>query len=63
MIEPWCDVMTSCEDGFCGTCETTVLEGVPEHHDTILSEKERAAGKTMMVCVGRSCTPRLVLDL
>jgi ferredoxin-NADP reductase len=63
VIQDHCEVMTSCEDGFCGTCETRVLEGVPEHHDTILSEKERAAGTTMMVCVGRSCTPRLVLDL
>ncbi|MFD7073283.1 PDR/VanB family oxidoreductase [Nocardioides sp. NPDC059952] len=63
VIEDHCDIMTSCEDGFCGTCETTVLEGVPEHHDTILNEKERASGKTMMVCVGRSKSPRLVLDL
>ncbi|TQL66962.1 ferredoxin-NADP reductase [Nocardioides albertanoniae] len=63
VIEPHCDVMTSCEDGYCGTCETAVLEGTPEHHDTILNEREREAGKTMMVCVGRSKGPRLVLDL
>ena len=56
-------VMSSCEEGFCGTCETVVLEGEPEHHDTILSEKDRAAGKTMMICVGRSKSSRLVLDL
>ncbi|WP_078855607.1 PDR/VanB family oxidoreductase [Streptomyces sp. SCSIO 75703] len=56
-------VMSSCEEGFCGTCETPVLEGVPEHHDTLLSERERERGKTMMICVGRSKTPRLVLDL
>lgn len=63
VIQDHCEVMTSCEDGFCGTCETRVLEGTPEHHDTILNEKEQAAGKTMMVCVGRSKSPRLVLDL
>lgn len=63
VIQDHCEVMTSCEDGFCGTCETRVLEGIPEHHDTILSDKERADGRTMMVCVGRSSTPRLVLDL
>lgn len=63
VIEAHCDVLTSCEDGFCGTCETRVLGGIPEHHDTILTEKERAAGKTMMVCVGRAKSPRLVLDL
>lgn len=57
------DVMTSCEEGFCGTCETKVLEGVPEHHDTILNAAERARGRTMMICVGRACSTRLVLDL
>lgn len=57
------DVMTSCEEGFCGTCETRVLEGAPEHHDTILSDKERASNRTMMICVGRCSSERLVLDL
>ncbi|WP_248963998.1 PDR/VanB family oxidoreductase [Sphaerisporangium perillae] len=57
------EAMSSCEEGYCGTCETRVIEGVPEHHDTILSDKERQAGKTMMICVGRSRTPRLVLDI
>lgn len=56
-------LMTSCEEGYCGTCETAVLEGTPEHHDTILTDKEREAGKTMFVCVGRSKSPKLVLDL
>ena len=55
---PW-----SCEEGFCGSCETTVLEGIPLHHDTILSPSEQAANDRMMICVGRSTTPRLVLDL
>jgi len=53
----------SCEEGYCGSCETRVLEGVPDHRDTILNEEERAAGNIMMVCCGRSRTPRLVLDL
>ncbi|MCO5072965.1 MAG: PDR/VanB family oxidoreductase [Rhizobiaceae bacterium] len=53
----------SCEEGYCGSCETRVLEGVPDHRDTILNEEERAAGDIMMVCCGRSRTPRLVLDL
>ncbi len=56
-------VMTSCEEGFCGTCETKVLGGTPEHHDTILSAAERERGNTMMICVGRACSRRLVLDL
>ncbi|MEU0400626.1 PDR/VanB family oxidoreductase [Streptomyces sp. NPDC006197] len=57
------DVAYSCEEGWCGTCETKVLAGTPEHHDSVLGEDEKASGATMMICVGRSCGPRLVLDL
>lgn len=56
-------VLNSCQEGNCGTCETFVLEGVPEHRDNVLSEEERALGESMMICVSRSRTPRLVLDL
>ncbi|MET8948273.1 2Fe-2S iron-sulfur cluster binding domain-containing protein [Streptomyces sp. NPDC004542] len=55
---PW-----MCGAGVCGSCETTVLEGRPEHRDSVLSDAERASGRTMMVCVSRSRSPRLVLDL
>lgn len=56
-------VPSSCRDGICGSCETRVLEGTPDHRDSVLSASEQAAGKTLMVCVSRACTPRLVLDL
>jgi ferredoxin-NADP reductase len=56
-------ILTSCREGICGTCETKVLGGVPDHRDSILSEEERRNGETMMVCVSRSLSPRLVLDL
>ncbi|WP_242427722.1 PDR/VanB family oxidoreductase [Streptomyces sp. Root431] len=56
-------VAYSCEEGWCGTCETKVVAGTPEHHDSVLGEDEKASGTTMMICVGRSCGPRLVLDL
>jgi ferredoxin-NADP reductase len=56
-------VLSSCTQGTCGTCETTVLAGVPEHHDSLLSADERAANDTMFICVSRSCSPRLVLEL
>lgn len=52
----------TCEQGVCGACETTVLEGVPEHHDRVLSEAERREGRTMMICCSRSASPLLVLD-
>jgi ferredoxin len=56
-------VLSSCREGTCGTCETGVLGGVPDHRDSLLTAQERAAGDVMMVCVSRACTPRLVLDL
>jgi cytochrome P450/ferredoxin-NADP reductase len=56
-------VLSSCAEGTCGTCETGVLSGVPDHRDSVLTEEERAAGDCMMICVSRSCTARLVLDL
>ncbi|MEU9337735.1 cytochrome P450 [Streptomyces sp. NPDC048290] len=52
-----------CEKGYCGACETRVLAGTPEHRDSILTEEERQAGRTMMICVGRCQGDRLVLDL
>jgi len=55
--------LSSCQEGTCGTCETGVLDGLPDHRDSILSDAERASGEVMMICVSRSCTPRLVLDL
>ncbi|MGB3483843.1 MAG: PDR/VanB family oxidoreductase [Mycobacterium sp.] len=56
--QPW-----ACREGYCGTCETAVIAGDPEHADDILSDEERAGGAVMMICVGRSRTPRLVLDI
>jgi len=57
------DVSSSCEEGVCGTCETRVLEGECEHRDLLLSDDERAANRSMMICVSRAKSPRLVLDL
>ena len=56
-------VLSSCAEGTCGTCETAVLEGVPDHRDSVLDETERRANDCMMICVSRSTTARLVLDL
>ncbi|GAB2481420.1 cytochrome P450/oxidoreductase [Jatrophihabitans fulvus] len=52
-----------CEKGYCGACETRVLAGVPEHRDSVLTDEEREAGRTMMICVGRAASDKLVLDL
>lgn len=57
------DVMTSCEQGVCGTCLTTVLAGEPDHRDAYLTPEERAANDRMLPCCSRARSPRLVLDL
>lgn len=57
------DVPFSCEEGICGACETRVISGVPDHRDSILTESERKANATMMICCSGSKSPRLVLDL
>lgn len=56
-------VNSSCRDGICGSCETRVLDGTPDHRDFLLSEAEQTAGATMMICVSRCASGRLVLDL
>ncbi len=57
------EVLFSCTEGTCGTCETDVLEGDPDHKDSVLSDEEREAGETMLICVSRCRGKRLVLDL
>lgn len=52
-----------CLRGECGACVATVLDGVPDHRDTVLSDRAKEAGKRIILCVSRSATPRLVLDL
>ncbi|GAB6897289.1 cytochrome P450/oxidoreductase [Kineosporia succinea] len=52
-----------CESGYCGACETRVLAGVPEHRDSLLTDTERASGRTMMICISRCAEGPLVLDL
>lgn len=56
-------VMWSCGVGTCGTCETGVLDGSPEHRDSILDADEQEANDCMMICVSRCAGERLVLDL
>jgi len=56
-------VLSSCGRGLCGTCEASVIDGIPDHRDSLLNDDERASNATMMPCVSRSCSDRLVLDL
>jgi tetrachlorobenzoquinone reductase len=57
------DMRFSCTEGVCGTCETRVLDGIPDHRDRILTDTERAANRKMLICCSGSKSERLVLDL
>jgi ferredoxin-NADP reductase len=56
-------VLSSCREGTCGTCETAVVDGLVEHRDSLLTERERAANDTMFPCVSRAACPTLLLEL
>ena len=60
-VDIW--IPSACREGICGTCETAVIEGTPDHRDSLLTDEERAAGKVMMTCVSRALSSRLVLDV
>ena len=58
------DTPFSCTSGFCGTCETKVLSGQVDHRDDLLSDDERRANASMMICVSRARPgAKLTLDL
>ncbi|RVA77666.1 2Fe-2S iron-sulfur cluster binding domain-containing protein, partial [Mesorhizobium sp. M7A.F.Ca.US.006.04.2.1] len=63
MRESGIDVPSSCEQGACGTCVATVIEGEPDHQDVYLNDAERKAGTKIMTCVSRAKSARLVLDI
>jgi ferredoxin-NADP reductase len=56
-------VPASCRQGICGACETEVIAGTPDHRDAVLSDAERASGRSMMICCSGSKSNKLVLDL
>jgi len=63
LIEAGQDPLHDCKRGDCGICQVDVIEGVPDHRDYILTDSEKAEGKKMQICVSRSKSARLVLDL
>jgi ferredoxin-NADP reductase/nitrite reductase/ring-hydroxylating ferredoxin subunit len=56
-------IPSSCEQGACGTCTATVLEGEPDHQDVYLDDIEKRSGTKIVTCVSRAKSARLVLDL
>ncbi|CAN3132105.1 PDR/VanB family oxidoreductase [Mycobacterium sp. smrl_JER01] len=56
-------IPTSCGEGTCGSCETGVLDGIPDHRDSYLTPQEQESNEVLMACCARAKTPSLVLDL
>ena len=63
LLDNGVNVSFSCSDGICGTCETKVIDGIPDHRDSFLSDEEKAENSKIMVCCSRSRSPVLTLDL
>lgn len=63
LLDEGIDVPYSCEEGVCGTCETRVIEGTPDHRDLVLSKEEQASNETMMICCSGCKGGKLVLEL
>ena len=62
MLAAGLDPIYDCKRGDCGVCATTVIEGEVDHRDNCLSAAEKAAGKTVHICISRARGARLVLD-
>jgi ferredoxin len=63
VLEVCPEVDFNCRRGECGACVSVVLDGEPLHRDTVLSERARATGRRIALCVSRARSDRLVLDL
>lgn len=63
LLDAGVDVSFSCTEGVCGTCETRVIDGIPDHRDSFLTDEEKAENSKIMVCCSRSKSPVLTLDL
>ncbi|WP_245335030.1 PDR/VanB family oxidoreductase [Bradyrhizobium mercantei] len=57
------DARYSCMQGVCGNCEVKVLDGIPDHRDSVLMPAEKASNKTMMICCSGAKSAKLVLDM
>ncbi|HEY1392298.1 MAG TPA: PDR/VanB family oxidoreductase, partial [Methylibium sp.] len=53
LIAAGVSLLTSCEQGVCGTCLTRVLAGEPEHRDLYLTPEEQAANDQFTPCCSR----------
>lgn len=62
VLDAGADVLFSCEEGTCGSCQTTVISGDVDHRDDLLTDDERN-DRQMLICVSRCSAGPLVLDI
>jgi tetrachlorobenzoquinone reductase len=63
LLDAGVSVSFSCSEGICGTCETRVIDGIPDHRDSFLTDEEKAENSKIMICCSGSKSPVLTLDL
>lgn len=63
LLDNGVDVQYACSEGICGTCKTRLIEGAPDHRDDYLTDAEKAANQSIMICCSGARSPRLVLDM
>jgi tetrachlorobenzoquinone reductase len=63
ILDDGIDAPCSCMEGHCGTCESMVLDGVPDHRDVFLTAEQKAKNDRIMICVSGSLTSSMTLDL
>jgi len=56
-------LISSCGEGVCGTCEVRVLQGTPQHLDSVMSDEDKDSIGVMYPCVSRASSDSLVLDI
>lgn len=56
-------ILASCRQGICGTCETGVVDGVPDHRDSLLDDADREHNDCFYPCVSRAASDELVIDV
>lgn len=63
LLEQGIHAQYGCMQGACGACEVTVLDGVPEHRDSLVPAEVRDAQHTMLICCSRARSASLTLDI
>jgi vanillate O-demethylase ferredoxin subunit len=62
LIENSVDIITSCEQGICGSCVAKYIHGEIDHRDQLLTDEEKA-NNFFTPCCSRARSAKLVLDL